>query len=423
MSRAELAEAVNTYLESTLGVTSHLDEGSIKRYEIGKVQWPRQAHRRQAFRAVLEADTDEELGFVPPGAEQKTGTSPARTFRDLGDAAGSEQTLAAGGVAGEVAVVLGQVRGLSGPATVGEADLLYLRATADLLNSWSNAHGGMAMHATVLAQVTHALNLLTADCPPRLYRDRLAAIAQTCVAVGAHLFDGGRHALAGRLLDFATTCAQEAGDWHLRATALAWRARQAVWLGDPDAGLTYAQLGLVRADRLTRTEQAMLHTASAHAHASRGDTAATLSAIRAADETFNHADPDQDRSWTAGYGGAQHHGETGLAVYELAIRGSHLQATTTRLTAAVAGYAAEDRRSRAIAGAKLATLTLHAGDPSQAAVIGLAAARDATHVSSRRLGRAIGDLVTASQLHRDNSDVAGLMEHLNDQSDSGDQRP
>lgn len=100
--------------------------------------------------------------------------------------------------------------------------------------------------------------------------------------------------LSERILAFATHCAEEADDWHLRAKALSWRARQAVWVGDADAGLTFARLGLVRGDRITATERAMLNTAVARAFGRLGDVSATLRAVGNADDEFADADPTSD---------------------------------------------------------------------------------------------------------------------------------
>lgn len=64
MSRAELAEAVNTWLyEKTRRVFS-MSANQIGKYERGENHWPRQYYR-DALRAVLHATADAELGFRP----------------------------------------------------------------------------------------------------------------------------------------------------------------------------------------------------------------------------------------------------------------------------------------------------------------------------------------------------------------------
>lgn len=62
MSRRELAEAVNAYLWDTYREKDNLAENDIGKLERGVIRWPRE-RRREAFRAVLNAKTDAELGF------------------------------------------------------------------------------------------------------------------------------------------------------------------------------------------------------------------------------------------------------------------------------------------------------------------------------------------------------------------------
>jgi len=62
LSRQELAEAVNTYQWDTHQVRDRVSENDIGKLERGEHRWPGRL-RREAFRAVLGAATDAELGF------------------------------------------------------------------------------------------------------------------------------------------------------------------------------------------------------------------------------------------------------------------------------------------------------------------------------------------------------------------------
>lgn len=62
MSRQELAEAVNAYLWDTYREKENLTENDIGKLERGVTRWPGE-RRREAFRAILHANTDDELGF------------------------------------------------------------------------------------------------------------------------------------------------------------------------------------------------------------------------------------------------------------------------------------------------------------------------------------------------------------------------
>jgi len=66
MSRQELAELVNTHLLKTAKLTTDLDGNYIGKLERGVHRWP-SAGYRNAFRTVLNAATDADLGFYITG--------------------------------------------------------------------------------------------------------------------------------------------------------------------------------------------------------------------------------------------------------------------------------------------------------------------------------------------------------------------
>jgi hypothetical protein len=78
MSRQELAEAVNACLFTTTGRVSNLDARYVGKLERGEHRWPCKAYR-QAFRAVLGASADAELGFY---IVRRTGDDDTDTEHD-----------------------------------------------------------------------------------------------------------------------------------------------------------------------------------------------------------------------------------------------------------------------------------------------------------------------------------------------------
>jgi transcriptional regulator with XRE-family HTH domain len=90
LSRAELAELVNAWLAGNTMRAGALDESAIARLEQGRVRWPNRDYRA-AFRAVLGAETDEQLGFrpsnrrsvVPMSAELDAGFNDEAAALDL----------------------------------------------------------------------------------------------------------------------------------------------------------------------------------------------------------------------------------------------------------------------------------------------------------------------------------------------------
>lgn len=105
LSRQELAEAVNAYLWRTHQIVERLDRSDVGKLERGEHRWPG-THRREAFRAVLDVETDAALGFYINRGQQEgshpdtpvswTPTAPAAvekgtpTFEWLGPLAESQ---------------------------------------------------------------------------------------------------------------------------------------------------------------------------------------------------------------------------------------------------------------------------------------------------------------------------------------------
>ncbi|WP_328608976.1 tetratricopeptide repeat protein [Amycolatopsis sp. NBC_00345] len=63
LSRRELADLVNAHLWKRGGQHAALDDNYIAKLERGTIRWPN-ARYREAFRAVLDVNTDSELGFI-----------------------------------------------------------------------------------------------------------------------------------------------------------------------------------------------------------------------------------------------------------------------------------------------------------------------------------------------------------------------
>lgn len=412
MTRTDLAEAVNAYVWASTGRRIALDASTIARYERGLIRWPNATYR-DGLRAVLGATKDADLGFRPT----RRGRPQAATAGDAGptmtrlpaeapDDVNRREFLLTLGAVGAVGMgtsldgIAQELEALAPTATVSEADIARLRSIGGFFTSWSHVHGSEQIGLAVSSEMSRAAGLLKLPCPTRLRPQLLAAVGQLGVATGALLFDSHQHQLSDRILAFATACAEDGGDWHLRAKSLSWRARQAVWVGDAEAGLTFAQLGLVRHDRLTATEQAMLHTAVARAQGRRGDVGATLRAIGDADDAFARADPTNDMPWMAYYDHAQHCGDTGHALAELAVHGVRVEDTTRRLATAVAEHPETYIRSRAISGFKLAALTMRTGDPDMALEVAQAAVRDSAGVRSQRLHQTAMEVAGPAQQHQ-----------------------
>lgn len=405
LTRQELAELVNAWIYEYTTATNiaEIDANYIGKLEQGKIRWPQDQHRRAALRATLGVDTDGELGLRRPRREHPQGTDVNRQnfFRTLG-------TGEAAADGGRVLDIFAFTEPTPVPTVVGTTEVAEVRAAAQAFGSWDARYGGGFVREAVLAQLRFAVELLNAQCSERTRAELLSAVGYLAHVTGFMAFDAYAHDDARRMFRFALSCAEEAGDWHLRAKILSSMARQAIWCGDPDTGLTFSEMALVRSDRLTATEQAMLHTARARALGKLRRFEETAMAVGNADEAFGHATPAKDPPWMAYYDAAQHAGDTGHALWELAVQGRFITDATRRLETAVRGHGDGAARSRAISQTKLASLVMVTGDPLEATTLGTRALEAATPIKSRRAADDLRVLSGYAGAHRDLEEVGEL---------------
>ncbi|MET9397383.1 hypothetical protein [Kitasatospora sp. NPDC002965] len=299
------------------------------------------------------------------------------------------------------------------PAVVRPADVEQIRTAATTLRSWDNLYGGGGgVRDTAIAQLRWAANLLNSRCPAPLRAELFTAVSRLATVVGAAAFDAFAHDDAHRLFTFATSCAEEVDNWPIRAISYNLRSRQATWRGDPDSGLTLAELGLARADRLSPAERSMLHNARARALAKMGRTQQTLAAIGDSDDSFKSLVPTDEGPWMAYYDDAQHHGDTGHALFDLALAGHPPQQAILRLQTAVDSHGDGFARSRTFSRTKLASLRMAVGDPEQALAEGRRALAEVSRLRSLRANHDLGELGRVAHRHRTIPDVHDLREQI-----------
>jgi tetratricopeptide (TPR) repeat protein len=409
LSRQELAEQVNKWLFEKTGKIYEIDANYIGKLERGVIHWPQKAYRA-ALRAVLGADTDQELGFYI-----------RRSGRPTVEAMDRQQFLRMAAAAGAGVLIPFDLLTPSTqtplPKKVGEHEIAQLRLAAATFDRWDHRFGGTAARDVATAQLNRAARLLKADCPTALRNDLFAAVSLLGGVAGFAAFDAYAHEDARRLFRFALACAEESDDWHLRASILSKMARQNIWCGEPDQGLTQVELALVRADRLSATERASLHTLRARALAKLGRMQETLSAVGAADEAFAHSRPASDPPWISFYDHAQHHGDTAHALFDLSLRGRRTEAAS-RLAYAVAHHGQAFSRSRAFSQIKLASLVMATGDPRRAASIGQRALQDAKLLRSRRAINDLKELRRFSDRHPKIVEAVELRDRINEVVDA-----
>ncbi|WP_324189228.1 MULTISPECIES: XRE family transcriptional regulator [Nocardia] len=298
------------------------------------------------------------------------------------------------------------------PSTVGEAEIEEIRTAAKQISSWDAADGRGLVREAVLAQLRHAVRLLDANATPKDKAELRSAVGFLSHTAGFMAFDRYEHTDARAMFQLALDCAEKSNDWSLRAKVLSSMARQSIWRGDLEDGLTSVELAFVRSDRLTATERAMLHTTKARALAKLGRVQDTVTEVGRADDEFARARPDNDPAWMKYYDLAQHSGDTGHALYDLAMGGAFATEARHRLATAVNGHTDAYRRSRAISGIKLSSLVMALGDPQEATTIATRALTDAKGLRSHRAADDLRDLQRFAARRIDQPGVAKLSNRI-----------
>ncbi len=411
LSRQELAELVNAWVydNTTPRKVIAADANYVGQLERGRIRWPQDADRRAGFRAVLGASTDVELGFRRPRRSRST-VADVDCQQLIRAALGTPAASADGPFA--FADLITPTQPTPVPLVVGYAEVAEVRNAARAFSSWDALYGGGMVREAVVAQLRYCAELLNARCSERVRADLFSAVGFLAHVTGFMAFDAYAHDDARRMFRFALHCAEESGDWHLRAKVLSSMARQAIWCGDPDAGLTFIELAVVRADRLTATERAMLHTGRARALAKLGRVQDAASAVGVADEEFSHARPANDPDYMRYYDAAQHAGDTGHALWDVAVHGHFITEARHRLSTAVAGHGEGFARARAMSQIKFASLVMVTGDPCEAALIGGQALDAVSTLRSRRAADDMCDLRRFGEPHQRLTVVAELTHRI-----------
>ncbi|MGH3888511.1 MAG: XRE family transcriptional regulator [Pseudonocardiaceae bacterium] len=407
LSRQELAELVNAYIWDHYQKMVALDAGHLGKLERGIIRWPSKLYR-EALRATLGVSTDAALGFVNARrAVVKLKNVDRKQFLC------STTALGVGTLAlGPVAALLAGGEPTPVPGRVGATEIAQIRSAGRVFESWDSTYGGGLGREAVLAQLRWSASLLDATCPARLRAELFSAVGDLADLAAFMAFDVDAHGEARRVFRFALACAEQADDWHLRAQVLGNMALQAIWTGRPDEGLTLTEHALVRADRLTPTERAMLHTYHGRALAKMRRVRETLIAVGTADDDFAHFAPADDPPFMAYYNTATHAQCTGQALFDLAMLGRNPAEATDRLAAAVAGHTAGYARSRAISLTKLASLTMATDDPLEAVALGTAALDAVGTVRSRRAVEGLRELGRHAAVHQHIGEVAHLRHRI-----------
>lgn len=250
------------------------------------------------------------------------------------------------------------------PDRVGGAEIEQVRHAISMFDAWQDLYGGGVCRDAIAMQVQWGVKLLGADSSDVVKVELHSLVGFLVNIAGWGAFDAGYHESARKYFATALQCAEEAGDWGLRANILSDMARQAVYIGQSDDGLSFIELAQVRQDRQVPEARAMLSTVRARALARVGRFNDAYGAVLQAEDYFSDQNPHEAiPAWIAYFGSAELAGDAGHALTDIALSGQHVDAARTRLRTSLNSYAPAQARARAFSLGKLALLELHVGDP------------------------------------------------------------
>lgn len=407
LTQAQLAELANQQVAPGTDKTGAMDADYIGKLERGIHRWPNKEYRG-ALRSVLQVASDAALGFFSTRHRAVTVVgSPERT--DGGDDVERKAFLRvlAGSVAGlaftdPVADFLASSGSPQAVRRVGLPEVEQVRHAARMFANQDHLFGGGMAAQAAMTQLSASAQLLDGQFATASSRHALfAAVGDLADTVAGMCFDAGLHEQAERCFRFAVGCATEAADWSIRAKALSGMANLAVHQTRADDALSYAEMALVRADRLTPMVQSMMHSRHARALGAVGQERETdcLAAVGRAEEAFAASSGDEPE-WITYYDQSRLERDNGRALLGLALNGGTYDEAERRLRTSIQGFPAGHHRGKALAMANLATLTMAHDDPLHGAELGRDALAAVGAVRSDRVSEAFRQLQTAAVPHR-----------------------
>jgi len=418
LTQAQVAEMVAEVVERATGRRCGIDADYVSKVERGEISWPGAAYR-SAFRTVLGAASDADLGFSCPRSRETTlivASSIVTGEPSWAEDAMIDQDLiryaSAAGLGALSAhlpdLLRGALRRTAVPARIDEYHVEQLNEVVEFfMRSDVLLGGGMSRNAAA-GQLEWCCDVLAkstmSDVVRRVWQSSTARLADVA---GFMSFDCGDQLAARRFFLVALQLAAEAGDVQQRVHTLTSTARQAVELDRNNLCVDLMRLAHGENRRLSPVARAVLINVEAFALGRQADGAAVERATGQADELFGQraAEPD-DPTWAWYHNNkALMTGDGGRALFYAAMRAGDARIATMaehRLQASYDLQPAEAARSRSFVLIHIACLVLRFDDPHRGLDLAEQALNEAAPLRSQRIADDIRMLAkTAAPLERD----------------------
>jgi len=414
LTQAQVAEMVADAAEQATGRRSGIDADYVSKVERGEINWPGAAYR-SAFRAVLGAVSDADLGFYCSEAMLLVTPSTVAGEPTWAEDAMIDQNLiryasaaAFGALSAQLPGILrGALHRIAVPSRIDEHHVEQLNQAVEFFDSSDWLFGGGMFRNAAAGQLEWCCQVLAkssmSDDVRRVWQSSTARLAEV---TGFMSFDCGDQLAARRFFLVALQLAAEADDVQQRVYTLTSAAHQAIRLDRNELGLDLIRLAHGEDRRLSPVARACLAAVEAQALGRQGDVAAAERVIGQADELFAQraADPDHP-TWARFYSDAQMTCEGGRALFDAAMHAGDTRIATMaehRLQSSYDLSPADRARSRSFDLIRIACLVLRFDDPHRGLGLAEQALNEAAPLRSKRIADDIRMLTRAvAPLERD----------------------
>lgn len=282
-----------------------------------------------------------------------------------------------------------------GKRHVGMADVQIVTSTAKAFADLDNQFGGGTARSAAIQYLTDQVApMLHGSYTDLVGRALFAAVAEFTKTVAWMAYDSGHQSLARRYFIQALNLAHHSDDRLLGASVLSAMSHQANYLQEGRSAVHLARAARNGAEPCSSASAiADFAAMEARAAAAMGERSEALHALADAEAAFERRDPDSDPPWINYFDPSEMADEVAHTLRDLGDFPRARQAAQTCLELAGPEYA----RSRVFSQIVLAQSLLGAGEPEEAARIGLRVLPQAAELTSVRIAGYIRTLRSSVQ--------------------------